>query len=184
MSQLPPQPWLMISGCYDELSGRPCILLQSFPEDEWMSIHELPYLGTLCFHVWCWRGSLPGWSPQSCGARPELTSSPTPAEKQWVRRLSPWQFMVTNGVDEGSLGMVTIFCHSDQAKVEPLAMLSTLLQWDSPELGVVVMKIFTNSPYFPWGSIGLPFLDIATLSEAISTVQFPLSWLCLHQLLK
>ena len=45
--------------------------------------------------------------------------------------------------------MVTIFCCSDQVKVEPLATLSALLQQDSPELGIVVMKIFTNLPYFP-----------------------------------
>ena len=46
------------------------------------------------------------------------------------------------------------------------------------------MKIFINLPYFPWGSFGLPFLNIATLSEGPSTIQIPLSQLCLHQLLK
>ena len=36
----------MISGCYEELLADPT-LLQSFPEDEWISIHEVSYLGTL-----------------------------------------------------------------------------------------------------------------------------------------
>ena len=36
----------MISGCYDELLTDPA-LLQSFPEDESMSVHELSYLGAL-----------------------------------------------------------------------------------------------------------------------------------------
>ena len=36
--------------------------------------------------------------------------------------------LVTDGVDEGSLRLATIFCQSDHVKVEPLAMLSTLLQ--------------------------------------------------------
>ena len=36
--------------------------------------------------------------------------------------------MVTDGVEEGSLGMVTTFSHHDQAKVEPSEAISTLLQ--------------------------------------------------------
>ena len=39
----------------------------------------------------------------------------------------------TNGVQEGSLGMVTTFCCHDPAKVEPLEVLFTLLQQDSPK---------------------------------------------------
>ena len=87
--------------------------------------------------------------------------------------------LITDGVGEGKLGMVTVFSHSDQAKMEPSVMLLTLVQWDLHELAVVLMKIFTNSPYFPWGPFGLSFLDIATLSEGTPTIQFPLSWLCL-----
>ena len=41
---------------------------------------------------------------------------------------------------------------------------------------MVVVKIFTNSPYFLWESFGLSFLDYPT-------IQFPLSQLCLHWLL-
>ena len=48
---------------------------------------------------------------------------------------------------------------------------------------MVVMKIFINSPYFPWGSFCLSFLDVATLPEGAPTIQFPLSRLHLCQLL-
>ena len=92
--------------------------------------------------------------------------------------------LVADGVGEGILGMATIFCCSDQAKVEPLVGISTLFQWDSPELGIVVVKIFTNLPYVPWGSFGFPYLDITTLSVGTSTTQFPLTQLCLCRLLQ
>ena len=36
--------------------------------------------------------------------------------------------LITNGVEEGSLGMVTTFCHYDQAKVVSLEVFSTLHQ--------------------------------------------------------
>ena len=91
----------------------------------------------------------------------------------------PMASLITDGVNKGKLGMVTIFCYSNQAKVEPSVMLPTLVQWDSHEPFVVVMKIFTNSPYFPWGSFGFSFLDIATLPEGTPSIQFLLSWLCL-----
>ena len=68
----------------------------------------------------------------------------------------PMVFLITDVVKEGSLGMVTTFCHHDQVKVEPLEALSTLVQRDSLEPCVVVVKIFTNSPYLPWGSFGFP----------------------------
>ena len=64
--------------------------------------------------------------------------------------------LITNWVGKGSLGMVTVFCHSDQAKVEPLVMLPTLVQWNSHQPVMVVMKIFTSLPYFPWRSFWPP----------------------------
>ena len=91
--------------------------------------------------------------------------------------------LVTDGVGEGKLGMMTVFCHSDRVKVEPSFMLLTLVRQDSHEPFMVVMKIFSTSPYFQWRSFSLPFLNIATLSEGTPTIQFPLSWLHLCQLL-
>ena len=148
MSQLPSQPWLMISGYYDELLADPA-LLQSFPEDEWISFHELPYLGALCFHV-VLRGSSPTDLPRAVG-QGRVNFITNSDRKAMSEEVIPMAILVTNGVDKWSLGMVTIFCHSGQANVEPPAMFLTLLQWDSSELGIVAMKIFTNSPYFPWG---------------------------------
>ena len=95
----------------------------------------------------------------------------------------PMAILITDGVGKGSLGMVTVFYHSDQEKVEPSIILSTLVQWDTHELTMVVTKIFTNSPYFPWGPFELPFLDMATLIVGTSTKWFPLSQLCLCWLL-
>ena len=82
----------------------------------------------------------------------------------------PMAILITDGVGEGKLGMVTVFCCSDQAKVEPLVMLPTLVQQNLPEPAMVLMEIFTNSPYFPLGFFGLSFLDIATLPEGASTI--------------
>ena len=72
--------------------------------------------------------------------------------------------LITNWVEDGSLGMVTTFCCHDQAKVESSEILSTLCQWDSSELRIVVIKIFANSLYFPQESSSLLYLDVTTLS--------------------
>ena len=91
--------------------------------------------------------------------------------------------LITNGVEEGSLGMVNTFHHHDQAKMESSEALSSLYQQDFPELSIVVVKIFTNSPYLPQGSSSFLYLDITTLSLGTLTAQFPLDQLCLWQLL-
>ena len=91
--------------------------------------------------------------------------------------------LVTDSVEERSLGMVTTYCHHDQTKVDPSEVLSTLNLWDFPELSIVVVKIFANSPYLQWGSFSLPYLDVTTLSEGVSSGQFPLDQLCLCGLL-
>ena len=85
----------------------------------------------------------------------------------------PMAILMTNRVKEGNLGMVTTFCHHDQAKVEPSEVLSTLHQQDSPELSVMVVRIFANSPYLPWGSFSSLYLDVTTQSSGALTTQFP-----------
>ena len=62
-------------------------------------------------------------------------------------------------------------------------MHSQLVQWDSPELGVVVVKVFINLPYLPQGSFGSSHLDVTTLSMGALTSKFPLAQLHLHRLL-
>ena len=70
-----------------------------------------------------------------------------------------------------------------QAKVDPSEALYTLLQQDSPKLSVVVVKIFTNSPYLPQGSFGFPYLDMTTLTADMLGAQFSLAQLHLCRLL-
>ena len=79
--------------------------------------------------------------------------------------------------------MVTTFCCHDQAKAEPTEVFSALVQQESPKPSVVVVKIFTNSPYLPWGSFSFPYLDVTTLSVGTLTTQFPLAQSCLCRLL-
>ena len=50
MSQSSSQHQPMISDHYKELKADP-LLLHSFLEDEWMSVHGLPYLNTIHFHI-------------------------------------------------------------------------------------------------------------------------------------
>ena len=75
------------------------------------------------------------------------------------------------------------FGRTDKAKVEPLNTLLTSVQQDSPDPGVVVVKIFTKSHYLPWGSFRYRYLDITTLSVGTLTTQFSLAQLQLYRLL-
>ena len=68
----------------------------------------------------------------------------------------PLVILVTDGVGVGKLGMITAFCQTDQVKVEPSNKLSTLVQQNSPEQGVVVQKVFTNLPHLPQGPLDPP----------------------------
>ena len=92
--------------------------------------------------------------------------------------IAPLAILVTDGVGEEKLGMITAFWGTDQAKVETSDPFSTLVQWNSPKPCVVVVKVFTNSPHLLWGSFGSPYLDITALSMATLTAQ-----LHLHRLL-
>ena len=112
-----------------------------------MSINELPYVGTLCFWVVSEEHFIRLTSPELWGhaGMDFITSS---GKRSMSKELVPMAILITDGVGKGSLGMVTNFCHSDQAEVEPWVMLSTLVHWELHEPAVVVTKIFTNSPYF------------------------------------
>ena len=127
----------------------------------WMSGH--PLMNSL---VWVpstlggyWRDFLPSWSCPKCGARVGLTLPLTLAKWWGVRRSYQWLSLSQMEWVRGSLGWWPSFATLDQARVEPLVALPTLIQWDSHEPAMVVVKIFTNSPYFPWESFGLSFLD-------------------------
>ena len=86
------------------------------------------------------------------------------SRKAMSTEIAPLAILDMDGVGRGRLGMKTTFCQSNQANLESSDTLSALVQWDSPEWGVVVVKVFTNSPYLLWGSLSSPYLDITTLS--------------------
>ena len=59
--------------------------------------------------------------------------------------------LITNGVGERNLGMVMVFCHPNQVKMEACDVLSTLCQCESSELSVVVVRRYSNTSYIPRG---------------------------------
>ena len=180
MSQSSSQHQLMISDWYHELMADPS-LLSSSSEDKWMSIHGLPYLDTLWFHITLERlfthlTSLALWGRARADFIPNASQRTTSTE------ITTLAILVMEGVGMGGLGMITAFCRTDQVKVKPSDMLSTLVQWDSPK-SVGVVKVFTNSPYLPWQSFSSPYLDVTTFSDGTLTAKFPLGLLHLHWLL-
>ena len=143
----------MISKCYEEILADPS-LHQLFAEEEWRSICELPFLGTVWFQVVLERLFACLISPALWGkAGVECIAN---NGQKISGEIIPMVVLVTYRVEEGSLGMVTTFVHHDQAKLEPAEVLSTLVQWDWPELSVVVVKIFINSAYLPPGVFQVP----------------------------
>ena len=93
-------------------------LLQSFPMDEWTLINKLPYLSAFNFKMVLEKLFNRLISPECCSqAGGEFITSSGKRSKS--KELVPMAILITNGVAEGSHRMVTIFCHSDQAKVEP-----------------------------------------------------------------
>ena len=56
--------------------------------------------------------------------------------------------LVTDGVGESNLGLVTVFCHPNQARMEACDALSALCHCDSSKpCVVVVVKRYSNTPY-------------------------------------
>ena len=91
--------------------------------------------------------------------------------------------LITDGVGEENLGMVTTFCHHDQTEMEASDALSALYQHDSPKPSVVVVRRYTNTSYIPQGTSWLLYLDVSTLAGCASSAQFPLDHLHLQRLL-
>ena len=169
-------PLLMISKCCEEILEDPS-LWWLFSEEEWRSICKFPFLGTLQFWIVLGRLFAHVSSPSMWEqARVEFISGSV-----WKisGEIFPMAVLITNEVEEGSLGMVTTFCYYDQAKVESLEMLSILQHRNFSKLSVVVVKIFSNSPYLHWGSSNFFYLHATILSLGTWTTQFPLDQLCL-----
>ena len=177
MSQLK----LTIAGCYEKLLTDPS-LLQLFSEDEWTSIHELPHMGTLCFHVMSeWLFAQVTSSVTWGQAGVEFISS---SSRQTVsEEITPMVILVTEGISEGNLGLMTVYCQSDQKRVDLSDALSTLVRWDYANPVMVAVKVFTNMPFFLWGSSGYPYFHVTTPYVGTTTALFPLAHLQLCRLL-
>ena len=68
---------------------------------------------------WYQRGFSPSWSPPRWWVKPGSTSPLILARKWGSKEIIPMATLVRDGVGEGKVEKVTIFCCSDQVKVEP-----------------------------------------------------------------
>ena len=89
--------------------------------------------------------------------------------------------LITNGVGGSDLGMVTVFCHPEQARIEVCDALS--IQHNSCEPSVVVRRRYSNTPYIPRETSHSLHLDMSALSGGATSAQFPLDRLQLCWLL-
>ena len=80
--------------------------------------------------------------------------------------------LITDRVGERDLGIVTVFCHPDQARIEACDTLSTLHQCNLPEPSMVVVRRYSNTPYIPRGMSCSLYLDVDTLSGGAASAQF------------
>ena len=93
-----------------------------------MSIRELPLMGALRFRV-IFRETFHFNIP--CNVGKAGVEFITNNGQKISGEAIPMVVLVMDGVGEGNLGMVTTFCHHDQAKVEASEVLSALCQCDS-----------------------------------------------------
>ena len=140
-------------------------LLHLFSE-EWSSIRELPLMGTLRLRVVSERLFAHLTSPAKWGKAGVkfITSN----DQMISGEVTPMVILVIDGMGEGSLGMVTTFCHHEQAKVEASEVFSALHQHDFQEPSVIAVKKLTNSLYLPWGSFSFLYPDVTTFFRGMS----------------
>ena len=169
--------WPTIAKCYKEIVEDPTLLWLFFRE-EYSSIQELPCLGALQFRL-----ILEGFftciaSPDNWGKTRVEFLALTSLKRSGEATKSA--ILIINGVAERDLGMMMVFCHPNQAKIEACDALSTLHQCDSLGPSVVVMRRYSNTPYIPWGTSHSLYLDVVTLSGGTFSAQFPQDRLHLH----
>ena len=172
--------WPTIAKCYEEIAEDPTVL-HLFSPEEYSSIQELPCLGTLWFRLISEGCFACIASPNNWGkTRVEcliLTSIKRSGET--TKSL----IVLSNGVGERVLGMVTVLCHPNWAKREACDSLSTLCQCDLSKLSMLVLRRYSNTPYIPRWTSCSPYLDVDTFSGGSTSAQFPLDRLHFHQLL-
>ena len=157
-----------ITCCYEEFV-EDLSLLHWFPWEEYSSTQKLPFLGAPWFRLVL-----------------EVFFYPTFFSLlvwRWVQKPTNMVILIPNGVGKSYLGMVTVFCHPEQARIEACDALSALCQHNSCELSVVMVRRYSNTPYIPRGMSHSLYLDMSALSGGIAFTQFPLHRLGLCWLL-
>ena len=125
MSQLPSHH-PKIAECYKKCLVDPS-LVSALPVDEWISINELPCLSALHFRL-VLKGLFAKLVMPKVWGQAWVDFTTHSGKMVRSEEIMPMAILVTDGVGEGKLGMVTLFCHSDKARVEPLVALPTLIQ--------------------------------------------------------
>ena len=150
-------PWPNTAKCHRESLEDPSLLSLS-PMQECTPLWELPLMGALHFRLISDRLFACIASPDTWGkTRVEPITETCP---RISREAAPMAILIIDGVGEENQGMVTIFCHHDQNKMEASDALSALCQYDSPEPSVTINPL-THSPspyrwrHSDWGRIGL-----------------------------
>ena len=156
--------WPKIAKCYSELLEDPS-LLKLFSEKQGTSLWELQLLGALQFRLILERVFAHIAFPVIWeNTRVEIvidTGSRTSGE------ITPMAILITDWVGEENLGMVTVFCHHDQNKNGDICCtLCPTPAW-LPQPRVVVVRRYTNTPYIPWRTSQLLYLDVSTLSGVL-----------------
>ena len=114
--------WPAIAKCYEEIAEDPT-LLHLFSLEEYSSIQVLPCLGALQFRlvleVFFACIASDRWGKVGVEF---LTLTGLKMSGETTNTL----IHITDGVGERDLGMVTVFCHPNQARMETYDALSTL----------------------------------------------------------
>ena len=140
-------------------------------QEEYSSIQELPCLGVHQFKLITEEFFAHNAFPNNLGKTKVECLTLTSLKRS--RETTNLVISITNGVREGELGMLTVFCHAHQAKIKACDALSTLDQCNLSELTMVVMSIYSNNPYIPRGTSHSLYLDMGSLSGG--TFLWPIS---------
>ena len=128
--------WPNIAKCYEEIVKGPS-LLELFSEKECALLLKLPDMGALQFRLISEKYFTHVATPDIWGkAGVEFINTGLRASSE----ATPTAILITDGVKEGYLGMVTIICHHDQVKMKAMDALAALCQCDSPEPTVVMVR--------------------------------------------
>ena len=166
--------WPSIAKCYNEIVRDPSFL--GIFLEECTSPLELHVMGAIQFRIilkkFFTHVAPPGiWGKTGVGFV-------TDTDPRVSGEATPTTILITNGVTEGYLGMVTTSCYHVHIKMEAPDVLAAFHQHDSPEPSIAVVRWYTNTPYILHGTSRLLYLDMSTLSGGVSSAQFPLD--CLH----